>query len=90
MIIDQLGKASVAVYIISAHPVLLTFLWTDILRLVGVIERSIFLYLGIMFISDVVIFIICVIIDKVIGKVSSLLRMDQMALKIDRLRLWDI
>lgn len=85
IVVNQIGKSTVAVYIISAHPVLFTFLWTDVFKLNGVIERSIVLYFCEMLISVAVVFIICVIIDKIIGKFGELLRIDQMALKADKL-----
>lgn len=88
-VINQIGPSILAVYLISAHPVLLTYLWTDIFKLTGVIKISILLYLFLMFLLTGGVIVVCVVIDKALGKFSRLLYIDQLIARMDQFRIWD-
>lgn len=88
-VINQIGPSILTVYLISAHPALLTYLWTDIFKLTGVIETSILLYLFLMFVLTGGVIAVCVVIDKILGKFSRLLHLDRLIARVDRFRIWD-
>lgn len=88
-VINQIGPSILTVYLISAHPVLLIYLWTDIFKLNGVIEKSLWLYLLEMFVLTGGVLAVCVIMDKAIGRLGKLLRINQTISKVDKLQIWD-
>lgn len=88
-LINQIGHSILTAYLISAHPALLFYLWTDIFKLTGVIEISILLYLFLMFLLTGGVIAVCVVADKVLGKFSRLLHIDRLIMRMDRLRIWD-
>ena len=66
--INRIGKNTLAVYLISAHPLLLYPLWTDILPEKRIVDFPI-IYILVSIVASAGIIGICVLIDKIVNMV---------------------
>ena len=67
-LINSISKNSLSVYLISGHPILIFALWTQYIRM-KVFTRDPQMYVLLSFVFAIVVFAICVLIDKLLDKV---------------------
>lgn len=72
-VVNWFAGSALAVYLISSHPELLYFLWTDIFKL-GNYNTNIVLFFSYAVIESAVIMVICIVIDKIIDKLIGIVR----------------
>lgn len=83
-VINSLGQNTLSVYLISAHPLLLYPLWTDIFQMSQFWENPI-LYLLLGLILSAVLMLVCILIDKVIDWIIDKLGIVSWVTKADKL-----
>lgn len=81
-LINWLGGNCVAVYLITAHPLLIGYLWTDFFKMHNY-ANNIFLYLFYSTSFTLLLFLACIVIDKSIEAVMNRIGLIQMLKKID-------
>lgn len=85
-IINWLSASALSVYLISAHPVLLYPLWTEILQ----IDRFLFnpaLYIAVAVGETLLTMLVCIVLDKILNFISKGLHFDRALIKLDSGRL---
>lgn len=84
--INWLSSSVLSVYLLSSHPELLYPLWTDVFKMDRFITAPI-VYVGLTIICVLVTMLICILLDKVVDRLSKLIHIDNVIKDLNNSRL---
>lgn len=82
--VNWLGKNTLAVYLISAHPMLLYPLWTDVFHMSQYWDKPV-LYVALSIIFTIIVMILCICVDKIVDGIAGKLGVVSQIKKVNRL-----
>lgn len=82
--VNWLGKNTLAVYLISAHPMLLYPLWTDVFHMSQYWDKPV-LYVALSIIFTIIVMILCICVDKIVDGIAGKLGVISQIKKVNRL-----
>lgn len=83
--INWLSASSLSIYLISAHPDLLIFLWTDILKIGRFITNPVMYIVGAVG-ATLAIMLMCILIDKIVIIICKSVHFDRLLLQLNSTR----
>lgn len=81
-IINWFSSSAIAIYLISAHPLLISFLWTNIFKMGGALTKPM-LYLMLAVVMTIIVMLMCILLDKLLMKITEFMHAGNLWRKLD-------
>lgn len=82
--VNWLGKNTLSAYLISAHPLLLYPLWTDVFYMSQFWDKPL-LYVALSIIFTIIVMVLCICMDKILDGIAAKLSVIPQIKKVNRL-----